>query len=555
MTRWPAALLIGLLALPAPPARAATCNAVEIRFSPGVERLQIVVWIEDTAGTVIATPYITRATGQFGLANRPGAALLKTDFKWPYGRRDMVMPIWAHRRNKHYPKVTMGGVCGNSPTTLCPDNTPCAGQCSDTTIAYHERVSSNEPYYCAPGRTLDAVTCASPSTLSKGAYAPAPAFSLYPPRADVTAYYSTRDSTDLKDFPVQNDLVAVSAATPIAGTSVFPPPSWIPQNLPDGDYVAYVELSQESDFNASHDHPNQTDTESSWDWVGHKFLGQPSVVYKVPFHYGPTPSSAVATQYAGYSTWDGSDGILHPPDATITSNVIGSGAGRLIDVNDGMDVYRVKVVVGPCNVTPPDGGTPGTDGGTPTCVAPDPVNNLELTPAPNSLKVTFAPPPGGVAPERFQVRYREGTAAIAGETFDLQVAGPTVAPGAAGARLATELLGLQGNYSYAVAVRGVAACGKPSAVASQIATTQGPKFAVLHGCFIATAAYGSSMARSLDTLRRFRDEKLLSNPAGRLATAVYYALSPPLAHAIASDDALRALARAALRPLVTLISN
>src|SRR3954463_8458337 len=89
---------------PAPPADP-PCGAVEFRFNPGAPNLQIVVWVEDMNGKYIDTPYITRLTGQFGLGNRPGTPLLKTDFRWPYGRREMVAPIWAHRRDHHYCKV------------------------------------------------------------------------------------------------------------------------------------------------------------------------------------------------------------------------------------------------------------------------------------------------------------------------------------------------------------------------------------------------------------------------------------------------------------------
>src|SRR5205814_664158 len=112
-----------------------------------------------------------------------GEALLKTDFRWPYGRREMVLPIWAHKRDHHYPKVMMGGGCGNAPGKTCPDGSKCSGgpgcgdslscECDDTTIAYHSRVSSYETFFCAPnGGNIDAMSCATPvRTLSKGAYA------------------------------------------------------------------------------------------------------------------------------------------------------------------------------------------------------------------------------------------------------------------------------------------------------------------------------------------------------------------------------------------------
>jgi hypothetical protein len=58
------------------------------------------------------------------------------------------------------------------------------------------------------------------------------------------------------------------------------------------------------------------------------------------------------------------------------------------------------------------------------------------------------------------------------------------------------------------------------------------------------------MARELDALRTVRDKTLLTNPLGRLAVAGYYAMSPPIARAIATDERLRAGARALLRPIV-----
>src|SRR5262249_53318889 len=115
------------LAGPPPP-----CGAVGFRFQPAVYNLQIVVWVEDDKGTVKATPYITSATDQFGLGNRPGLALVKTDCGWPYGRREMVFPVWAHRRQHKYPKVVMGGACGNSVASMCPNGQgTCGGNCDE----------------------------------------------------------------------------------------------------------------------------------------------------------------------------------------------------------------------------------------------------------------------------------------------------------------------------------------------------------------------------------------------------------------------------------------
>src|SRR3954464_12002294 len=102
--------LLGLLATTA---RAdAPCRAVEVSFQP-IDNLQIAVWIENPQGRFVATPYVTRLTGALGLANRPGNGRFVSDYRFPYGRREMVLPIWAHRRNHQYGRVVMGGRYGN----------------------------------------------------------------------------------------------------------------------------------------------------------------------------------------------------------------------------------------------------------------------------------------------------------------------------------------------------------------------------------------------------------------------------------------------------------
>ncbi len=69
-------------------------------------------------------------------------------------------------------------------------------------------------------------------------------------------------------------------------------------------------------------------------------------------------------------------------------------------------------------------------------------------------------------------------------------------------------------------------------------------------CFIATAAFGSPLAREVQTLRRFRDRYLQTNAPGRLFIAGYVRLSPPLAHLIRQHDTLRSGTRLALHPAI-----
>jgi hypothetical protein len=62
-------------------------------------------------------------------------------------------------------------------------------------------------------------------------------------------------------------------------------------------------------------------------------------------------------------------------------------------------------------------------------------------------------------------------------------------------------------------------------------------------CFIATAAYGTSTAEEIDTLRAFRDEVLLGNSLGSQLVALYYEVSPPVADFISEHDVLRTMVR------------
>jgi len=79
------------------------------------------------------------------------------------------------------------------------------------------------------------------------------------------------------------------------------------------------------------------------------------------------------------------------------------------------------------------------------------------------------------------------------------------------------------------------------------------------GCFIATAAYGSYLHDDVMVLRRFRDEHLLTNSAGRALVDFYYEHSPPIAdylrkHVIAREAtrwALTVVVFTMLHPLAT----
>ena len=76
---------------------AADERAIVLNFTP-TERAQIAIWIESADGTFLSTVGLTQAVSVRGIGNRPGATQMNSGYHWPYGRREGVLPVWAHRR-------------------------------------------------------------------------------------------------------------------------------------------------------------------------------------------------------------------------------------------------------------------------------------------------------------------------------------------------------------------------------------------------------------------------------------------------------------------------
>ena len=70
------------------------------------------------------------------------------------------------------------------------------------------------------------------------------------------------------------------------------------------------------------------------------------------------------------------------------------------------------------------------------------------------------------------------------------------------------------------------------------------------GCFIATAAFGSSLAPQVEVLRRFRDHVLMRSAAGRWFVELYYRLSPGAARWLETHPGWKPMVRCALAPVV-----
>ena len=79
----------------------------------------------------------------------------------------------------------------------------------------------------------------------------------------------------------------------------------------------------------------------------------------------------------------------------------------------------------------------------------------------------------------------------------------------------------------------------------------------LRPCLIASAAYGSSLAPEVQSLRSFRNERVLSTFAGsqfmKVFNAFYYSFSPTIASMITTSPALTAAMRAFLYPLIGIL--
>jgi hypothetical protein len=74
-------------------------------------------------------------------------------------------------------------------------------------------------------------------------------------------------------------------------------------------------------------------------------------------------------------------------------------------------------------------------------------------------------------------------------------------------------------------------------------------------CFIATAAYGSPLAREVVLLQKFRDRHLSRNPLGEKFIQAYYRFSPGLANQISRSQPLKQATRGLLAPIILLIKK
>jgi len=517
---------------------------LEFHFKP-VANLQIAIWIEDEAGNFVRDVFVTQATGKLGIGNRPGLWDFLSSWRAPYGPRPMVLPVWAHRRGKTYPKLVFF------------DDNPA----DQTSLGWHENSSSTEPYFCRPltpdeHETIatDTMTCPSPSAFrsDKGRFHETDV-SVYPPRNDLVEVHPTLDSPDVAMFAELNDLDAVTGATPPGETEVVR--TIMLDDVPDGNLVAYIEVSLEADENPSYDFTREDHfIDPRLTAYGVEFFGQPSVVYRVTFD--PKVRGFTGTsEYAGYGEWDGTSGTLYPPDETISVSG-GSGADRLRLYTKNGETFRFGVFSD--GVGGGGGDTGGDTGGWTPCTVGDlpPVADMAAEAMDfDKVQLSLVLPvlEGAREVQTVRVFYRPGTMPIDDSNVSQAVEVPCTGPYEPGQPVTCLVDQLFGNTEYQVAVRYEDTCGNQSPLVAASVQTPAQEFSIVDGfCVVATAAYGAPWAPRVYALRLFRDQYLLSNPLGRGFVALYYEHGPLLARAIADSPWGRSAVRAILGPIADL---
>jgi hypothetical protein len=536
----------------------ASCRVVDVDFTTGGFPAtskdpeivpQIVAWLEKPNGEFVATLYITDETGRYGLGNRPGRFDFNSGPNWPYGRRVTVFPVWANRRVNNTPGVSKRS------DLMFPQVNYQNGE--DFNLSHPANDSSPEVHFCRPltptEPSWDAATCPSTAYTDKGQFASGSPTELYPPRADVIPSLKSsggQDSPSVEEYRTRNPFDAVSQASPRLGMATQI--SWpIPADLAMGDYVLFMEVSLERDFN---DHYTADMFPSPagipWSTYGVPYRGQPSVIYQVPITIGNTEAIATTDTYAGYGdpgpigAFDGKtfpmpDGIIRPPDDTITTDLPGSGAARLLLTSKAGQLFRMRVDAR----TEPDLVAPGP---------PGPMAVVDTQAGGATLSFTAPGDDGMIGTVTgYDVRYRVGNAPIGDTEFDAANEAKFTARIVKAGDLQTLVVAnLLPETPYSFAVRAFDDCHNTGKITTVMFTTAPRKLGEVDACFIATAAYGSLLANDVEMLRRFRDRMLRHSVLGELAVETYYTFGPTVAGLIGESDLLRSTARDALAPLV-----
>lgn len=565
------------------------------RFTP-TARAQIALWIEKADGTFMSTVRLTQATSLRGIGNRPGATQMNSGFRWPYGRREGTLPIWAHRRASapgaaQFRRVIFQNRRSEGMASISLIN---SDRGSDSTperyfcLSFDEKTTRRD--------ALDAVTCASAFMSDKGRFLtsqdqatkysepvevagqamnrPLDFVSLYPPRRDVgrcegLSSVNCYDHEDLALFrehakQVMPEIDAVTMATPAANAEqmiLFTVPADT-ATWPNGEYVAWAEVNVEGDYNTvfnDKSYPTPIGPDGAWDsWAitfGYPYRGQPSVVYKVPFTLGPSAEFSAAAP-VGFGPVDGFEadaGAMRPIDNRITDNpagASGSGADRLL-LMEGTSRLHVKVIgEGVCR----DPGSPASPGMVRVAPVADEKNSHQWG------TLHFVVPPSTRPIDHYDVRYSKspitdgdlssfmsGMPAVAASLDSEQLKVPTNRT--TGSAIDVHFGGLEPLTRYWVAIRAVDICNSAGPFAVAELTTSRINFTQLAGCFVATAAYGSSLEEHVASFRTVRDYLRPRSVVAATAVDLYYRAGPAAAELLSASDTAKALVRTLLGPV------
>lgn len=638
--RWALVVVFPALVIPAGPAGtqdapAAPNRRLDVTFTP-TDRAQIALWIEREDGTFMATVRLTESVAYRGIGNRPGANQMNTGFRYPYGRREGALPVWAHRRHEAtgttFPRVFFWGRVSHdgihSGEGYASINQDPSGS---NTVDDHFCLSFDQE-----ANALDAVTCASVFRSNKGRYVtdddvsteyaaepfhddegnstwrPLSTRSLYPPRRDMGSECANcTDHPDVFRFgedarAAMPGIDAVTMAT-LRGGDPYTVRFHVPDDWPNGAYVAWLEIHVEADHN---DHytterygppePDPLSGDDFWDSWAHSMgipgRGQPSMVYRLPFDLLPDGGEWSTAEPHGHGELHGHDGDVTPlAEAHITddpADAPGSGADRLRMRDDGT---RLSVIVPPTDVCaqddPPEQcGTPCADHAdctmeglacTPegTCQdrcdaafdAPPAVQDFEVLPHPDSDRahhhavLRFVVPQSDRSIVEYLARYQPGRVEVPDEPdgtwftsalqlpikdTEIEPSGLVLPTPPPGSTVEEEIGDLHVQTRHVVGIRPQDECGRLGPITTTEVTTTEIDFETVSPCFVATAAYGSPLADEVAALRRLRDRHLRNHPLGRWLVAAYYDTSPGVAAWLRRHPRLKPLARAALRPVV-----
>lgn len=568
-------------------------RVVTIEMVP-TDRAQIAVWIADADGTYLETLALTAAVATRGIGNRPGASMMNSGYRWPYGRREGALPLWAHAR-------------AAAPGAELFRRVIFQDRISEGHASRSSNDSTRDDYYCltfdaadSQRDALDAVSCASVFNSDKGRYVTEAdvsagyfepqevdgvaerfeldLFSLYPPRRDVIrcggAGDGCADHPDVSLYRadtnrIMPELDAITMATPPGGEPLrilfTVPDAWA-----DGLYQVFVEVNTEGDWNdtwgpENYPTPNNPPTSDPdyreyWDYwarnFGYAYRGQPSVLYRADVEIGPGVASADVPMPMGYGSLSGQGpdaGALTPLDDTMTNDPTatpGSGVDRLLVDDEGQ---RLRVTaIGPevCEVnTTPTAPTNLSIGAW----------EADYRDAHRYAVLSFDASSDDLGIQRYEVRvstapitdvpsFLRGMPANAATLESEALTIPVSA--AAGSNVSVDFGGLTHETHYWIGIRAIDRCNASSEITVTEYTTPAITFTTVSPCFVATATYGDPMAHEIGALRRFRDRYLESNALGHALVEAYYSVGPTFAAFIAEDEDRRAAARTVLAPIV-----